>query len=68
MVNFCKYFPNSRAFSLMRAHYRVYAQASHHSRSVVASACAFLADMDAHQVENIYKDAKMNFNSLSKKC
>ncbi len=56
IVYFCKYLPHSQAFSLIRADYRVYVQVSHHSRGVVASACAFLAYMGAHQVENIYKD------------
>ncbi len=56
IVYLCKYSPRSQAFSLMRADYRVYAWASHHSHGVVASACAFLAYTGAHQVENIYKD------------
>ncbi len=30
------------------------------SRGVVASACAFLVYMGAHQVENIYKDELYN--------
>ncbi len=39
VVYFCKHFPRLLAFSLMRTdyHYRVYAQASHHSRGIVAS-------------------------------
>ncbi len=56
IVYLCKYFPRSRAFSLIRVDYRVYAQASRHSRGHVASACAFLAYTGAHQVENNYKD------------
>ena len=56
IVYFCNYFPRSRDFSLMSADYRVYAHISRQSRGVVASACAFLAYMGAHQVENIYKD------------
>ncbi len=56
IVYFCKYFPRSRALSVMRVNYCVYAQALRQSRDIVASACAFLAYMGAHQVENIYKD------------
>ena len=60
IVYLCKYFPHSRAFSLMRADYCVYIWAGiapqTHSRSVVSSACAFLAYTGAHQVENIYKE------------
>ena len=56
IVYLCKYFPRLRAFLILRAEYRVYAQASRHSRGVVANACAFLAYTGAHQVENIYKD------------
>ncbi len=56
IVYLCKYFPSSRAFSLMCVDYLVYARASHHSRGVVASVRAFLAYTAAHQVENIYKD------------
>ncbi len=56
IVNLCKYFPRSQAFSLMCADYRVYAQASRQSRGVVASDCAILAYTGAYQVENIYKD------------
>ncbi len=55
IVYLCKYFPRSRAFSRMRADYRVYAYKSRQS-GAVASACAFLAYTGAHQVENIYKD------------
>ncbi len=54
IVYLCKYFPRSRAFSLMCANYRVYANISRRSRAVVA--CALLAYTGAHQVENIYKD------------
>ena len=50
IVYLCKYFPCSRAFSLMRANHRVYAPASHHTRGVVDSACAFLAYKGTHQV------------------
>ncbi len=56
IVYLCKYFPRSRAFSLIRVDYRVYARASRHSRGLVASACAFFACTGAHQVENDYKD------------
>ncbi len=56
IVYLCKYFPRSRAFSLMCADYRVYAHISRRSRAVVASTCALLAYTGAHQVENIYKD------------
>ena len=44
----------------MHADYRVYAQASHRSHGVVASACAFLAYTGAHQVEIF---TKMNYTS-----
>ncbi len=56
IVYFCKYFPSSQAFSLMRADHRVYAHSAHHSRGVVASTCAFLAYTSAPQVIGIYKD------------
>ena len=57
IIYLCKYFPCSRAFSLiMYTDYRVYAQPLRQSRAVVASGCAFLACMGAYQVENIYKD------------
>ena len=54
IVYLCKYFPRSRAFSLMWADYRVYKHISRRSRAVVA--CVLLAYTGAHQVENIYTD------------
>ncbi len=66
IVYFCEYFPYSQAFSLMSADYHAYAHISRQSRGVVASTCAFLAYMSAHQVENIYKDGLYTTNSITK--
>ena len=58
MVNFCKHFPPFCTFSLISTDYHVYNVRTGIAPSCgsVPTTCAFLAYMDAHQKENVYKN------------